>query len=112
MREKPKAFSAAQNDPIMSITLIQHIACRTFLTAALYIKNRNNTQESENTVKDISSKRIEIQTIISSFNTRLQEIASDEMRGRRISYKLRRSLQDKRNDAHLAMRMLLGLKHV
>ena len=44
------------------------------------------------------------QQIVADLNLRLQELVLDEMRGRRISHKMKRDLQAKRTEAHKMMR--------
>lgn len=49
---------------------------------------------------------------ISELNIRMQELALEEMRGRKVSTKLRRSLMRKRDEAHKMMRAALGASRV
>lgn len=45
---------------------------------------------------------------IAELNIRMQELTIEEMRGRKVSSRLRRSLMRKRDEAHKLMRSLLG----
>jgi hypothetical protein len=45
---------------------------------------------------------------VSELNTRMQELTIDEMRGRKVSKRLRRALMQKRDEAHRIIRATLG----
>lgn len=49
-----------------------------------------------------------VQETINGLNLRLQELTIDEIRGRKINARLRRSLVQKRNEAHKQLKLALG----